>query len=94
MFKFIGILLWATVSHQVVASPISDPSKTVSSEHDARGDLTALAFTSNVPRPDLYSVPCFACLMEECPEVRRYGANETIWMKCSLGGTLSPAFGE
>jgi hypothetical protein len=53
---------------------------------EARNELTENAFRYYKPRPDLHSIPCFSCVLEECPQVRTYGANETIYMKCLLRG--------
>ena len=67
----------------------------LATQHDGTEDhFSPSAFVDLMPRPDLFSIPCFACLMEECPEVRRYPANTTIWTKCNVAGTLSPGFGE
>lgn len=77
-----------------LATPIISESEAALVPHHARGDLSASAFTGVKPRPDLHNIQCYACLMEECPEVNRYHANETIWMKCTVQGTTAPQFGE
>jgi hypothetical protein len=76
------------------AAAASQESASGTLKNDARDDLAPSAFTAVTARPDLFSIPCFACVMEECPEVQRYGANATIWTKCTLSGTLSPAIVE
>lgn len=88
------LLLLGLCAHFGIATPINSESAPSGSSHNARNDLSPAAFWPQTPRPDLYSIPCFACLMEECPEVRRYAANETVWTKCDLTGTMAPEFGE
>ncbi|CAI6336260.1 unnamed protein product [Periconia digitata] len=71
---------------------VSADSAPRTSQDGSGKEFAPAAFTDMMPRPDLFSIPCFACLMEECPEVRRYAANTTIWTKCNLAGTLYPGF--
>lgn len=80
--------------YPVIAVAIEGRSTSATEQDGAPDDFAPSAFTDMMPRPDLYSIPCYACLMEECPELRRYPANTTIWTKCNLAGTLAPAFRE